>query len=382
MPSIAHLVLGGVFGICLYYISNGKFSKTHVFVLFLNNYLGPDTGWVLGPIGPFTHTLVGWCLFAFILAIFYHYFTRFGLKLNGLKDIELIDHGKSKMPYLSVYCLVAAGGIMHNYLDGIMNNTGRFYFIPELSTGYSGLNMNIEEIINLWWDGVIDFNPILSLLIGISFILGFVFVFVWFIKKNSIFSALISVAYIIAFVVFYYLVGYNSTVHADGPAVLYVSIFWCIPIILCVLSTKSIRLIKRDGRVIKEDLIKKYPRNLIIISIWLLLLGGICSIAAILGLIFQDSLLSIIYEHFGEQISSFASYDQVILTVNLLLILILSISLFNLILGVGLLLKKRTLWKITIYYHLILSWTIIGLIIACAISENSVKNSFLECNFN
>ena len=51
MPSIAHLVMGGIIGLALFYLSDGKFSKTHVFVFFMNNYFGPDVGHALGLTG-------------------------------------------------------------------------------------------------------------------------------------------------------------------------------------------------------------------------------------------------------------------------------------------------------------------------------------------
>ncbi|HEY0090292.1 MAG TPA: hypothetical protein VGB37_15695, partial [Candidatus Lokiarchaeia archaeon] len=90
MPSIAHLILGGIIGLCLYYISDGKFTKTHVFILFLCNYLGPDVGWVLG-IGHYTHSLTFWPIFAIVLAYLYRYFTRFTIKTEGFKKFEIID---------------------------------------------------------------------------------------------------------------------------------------------------------------------------------------------------------------------------------------------------------------------------------------------------
>jgi len=90
IPSIAHLLLGAVVGISLFYISDGKFSKTHAFILMLNNYFGPDAGYLVG-LGNYTHSYLFWPLFAIVLTFFYHYFTKFTIKLDGIKDIELIE---------------------------------------------------------------------------------------------------------------------------------------------------------------------------------------------------------------------------------------------------------------------------------------------------
>ncbi len=45
MPSIGHLLLGGMLSLILYYFGDKKnFTKYHAFILFVNNYLGPDLG--------------------------------------------------------------------------------------------------------------------------------------------------------------------------------------------------------------------------------------------------------------------------------------------------------------------------------------------------
>ena len=167
MPTIAHLVLGALIGICLYYISDGKFSKTHVFVLFLNNYLGPDVGWVLG-LGAITHSILFWPVFAFVLSYFYHYFTRFTIEINGIKNIELIDLEKHKMSYINVYFLVVAGGTLHNYIDGMMNRGGIFHIIPQISS-FNGVSWSVDDFMQLWEVGILGNIPVISLIIAVGF---------------------------------------------------------------------------------------------------------------------------------------------------------------------------------------------------------------------
>ena len=161
MPSIAHLVMGATIGTCLYYISNGKFTKTHVFIFFLCNYLGPDVGWVLG-IGHYTHSLVFWPLFALILAYFYYYFTRFTIKFDGIKSIEIIDLEGHKLHYFSTYMVVLAAGILHNYLDGIMNKGGSFRIIPQLPLSNDELHVTINDFMIFGEKGVFQIPFILS----------------------------------------------------------------------------------------------------------------------------------------------------------------------------------------------------------------------------
>jgi len=209
MPTIAHLVLGALIGICLYYISDGKFSKTHVFVLFLNNYLGPDVGWVLG-LGAITHSIAFWPVFAFVLSYFYHYFTRFTIEIDGIKNVELIDLERHQMSYINVYFLVVAGGTLHNYIDGMMNRGGIFYIVPEISS-FSGVTWTVDDFMQLWETGLLGNIPVVALIIGILLILGFIFLFVWFLKNNSKKAGLITLSYVMLFMLTYFLLGSLST---------------------------------------------------------------------------------------------------------------------------------------------------------------------------
>ena len=167
MPSIAHLVLGGVIALCFYYISNGKFTKTHAFIFFLCNYLGPDVGWVLG-IGRFTHSLLFWPLFALILAYLYHYFTRFTIRIDSIKNVEIIDLEGYKLHYFNTYLLVLAAGILHLYLDGIMNKEGEFRIIPQLPLNYEGLYWTLNDFFIFGEEGVLQIHFLISIFIGVT----------------------------------------------------------------------------------------------------------------------------------------------------------------------------------------------------------------------
>jgi hypothetical protein len=449
MPSIAHLLLGGVIGMCLYYISSGKFSKTHVFVLFLNNYFGPDIGWALGPIGQYTHTLLGWALFAFVVTIFYHYFTRFTIKIDGIRDIELIDYDRPRLSYLNTYYLVLAGGILHNYLDSTMNYGGKFFLIPQLPNGFEGVTLTLNDFIELLRGGIIDANPVISVAIGIIFIIGFIYVFTYFIKDNSIKSGLIVITHVIAFLIYFYLVGGLSTgEHGDAGAIIYISLYWLPVLILCTLSTKTSQdneikersakksssavsksklfylitgiliilggvalMIFRDTLFefllvrnivpltfkaqflnaliiisivmmgiglfiilvwLKLKKIEEHHKNLLVISIWLYLIGLIGVILGLLGILLNELLVTIISSAYGI-LFNYVTFEEAVIIVTIFGIAVLILGLINFFVALGLTFKIRVSWKFGIYYHLILAWTIIGLTISCALSENEVK---------
>ena len=376
MPSIAHLVLGGTLAICLYYISEGKFSKTHCFIFFLNNYLGPDVGWVLG-IGRFSHSLLFWPLFAFILAYIYHYFTRFTIKIDGIRNIEIIDLERHKLHYFNTYLLVLAAGIMHIYLDGVVNKGGRFSVIPEIVPVYEGLFLTYEDFFLFGVDGVFPLYFLVSMFIGISLIFGFIFLFVWFLKNNSKKTALIVFIYIVVFMLFFYLVGSISTMfHLDGGAIIFVSIFWLIPLMLCTMSIKEFKFLRNDK---KSYVRTNRPRiRFSLVITWLLVMGLVSLIFSVLGLMNNEAIVSNIYTRNEDQISEYFSYNDLFIMILAIEIVHLVISILNFICIIGLLFKNKNIWKFTVYYHLIFSWTIIGLIISCVLSEAPIKEMFRE----
>ena len=376
MPSIAHLFMGATIGMCLYYISDGKFTKTHVFILFLSNYIGPDVGWVLG-IGRFTHSLLFWPMFALVLAYVYRYFTRFAIKIDGFKDIELIELDHYKLQYINTYFLVLAGGIMHLYLDGIMNKRGEFLIIPRLIFNSEEYNWKLEDFVNFGKVGFLQVNFLISIIIGITLIFGFIFIFIWFLKQNSKNIAIIAIIYIIVFLIFFYLAGSIVTIfHPDGGAILYVSVFWSVPIILCVLSTKDFESIKKvKGEKIQNNVrdLRNSKIKLSFIIMFLFLFGIISLFLSIYIIIFNNEILNYIFSNYREEISEYFSFSEVHSLIITLAIYLFIISLLNFLCGIGLLFKSKKIWKFTIYYHLIFSWTLIGLVIACMLSEKAVK---------
>ena len=377
MPSIAHLVLGGVIALCFYYISNGKFTKTHAFIFFLCNYLGPDIGWVLG-IGRFTHSLLFWPLFALILAYFYHYFTRFTIRIDSIKNVEIIDLEGHKLHYFNTYLLVLAAGILHLYLDGIINKEGEFRIIPQLPLNHEGLYWTLNDFFIFGEEGVLQIHFLISIFIGVTLIFGFIFIFVWFLKKNSKKNAIIVCIYIVAFVIFFYLAGsIITTFHPDGGAIIYISIFWALPLIFCVLSTREFKFIKRDenGLIKRKKYADKRLGKLYFIIAWLFIIGLLLMIASILGFMHNDAILKHVFSNYGDRISPYFSQNEFLILLLTIETINLVMSLINFFCVIGLLFKNKHVWKFAVYYNLILSWTIIGLTIACALNEKSVKKT-------
>ncbi len=276
MPSIGHLLLGGLLSLILYYFGDKKkFTKYHAFILFVNNYLGPDLGWVL-LIGEYTHTIVGFAIFALFIAFFFSYFTRFS---PDFKRKDLTEHPK-QVPYLNALCLVIAGGTMHNYLDGIINHEGHFYIVPEMG-GIPAVSPTIQDFINVWANGAL-FNSVIAIVIGMTFVMGFIYYFTYVLKHTSMKSLVGTAIYISGFLVCFYLFGNMMTYHGDAGAIFYGLLFWIFPFGLCLLSTKIPRKVGEttvatpsDQRAPRGETLGKALIMLFYLIGILLLLGGV-----------------------------------------------------------------------------------------------------------
>lgn len=452
MPTLPHLILGGIFGICLYYISDKKFTKMHVFILFINNLLGPDLGWVLG-LGTISHSIIGAIFYALLLTFIYHYITKFTIEINGINDIEIIELEKHQLSYSQTYYLVLAGCIMHDYLDFMLNSGGIFIITPSIGES-KGLILSIQDLIGISLNGVVNIELTISFLIAMVLYLGFVISFVYFLKKNTYKEALILILHITIFFMIFYLFGhYKTTFHSDNGAIIYITIFWLFPIILCTLSVKNPRMIKKSRKfpqlvkinkaklyqtlllflaiitmmegiaflIIKDDIIKKVMeseiipveyyndfstglfytsialilvgciefccwvylwrkpyeeknKNIIWTSFLLFFLGGVILAAAIMGLSIQALIFDYVYGRYGSWMANYISKRELINFIFNAGIFLLSLAIIELSIAIILLFRKKIFWKCAVYFHLMISWTIIGLLIACYLSENSVKN--------
>ncbi|MFX1298148.1 MAG: hypothetical protein ACFFD2_25260 [Promethearchaeota archaeon] len=99
---------------------------------------------------------------------------------------------------------------------------------------------------------------------------------------------------------------------------------------------------------------------------------------SIYGIIYNKEIVDRIFSNYGDNISEYFTYNEVHSLIIAVSIYHLIIALVSFLCGIGLLFKNQRIWKFTVYYHLAFSWTLIGLIIACALNEKSVKNKIFS----
>nr|MDO8117628.1 hypothetical protein [Candidatus Sigynarchaeota archaeon] len=312
MPSIAHLFLGGMVGYSLHVISDKRFSKYHVMILMIANYLGPDLGWVLG-IGDFTHTYVGIIFFDIFLAFFYSYFTRFS---PDFKRKILVDNGYNKVPYMNAFFLACAGGIMHVYLDGVMNHQGDFHLFPGFGT-LDEFVMSINDFFTFWYEPLVPANTIAALLVGMSFVMGFIMFFLHALKTMDARFALKIAAFVAAFMVLYYLVGYLTTLQAEGGAILYVTLFWIVPFGLCAVAMKYPS--PKTSIAVRARVKQHFIPLLLVLD---LVFGAIFLVAGIAFIVLVDDLLPILLGSWAPLSSHATSLHALIIFIGITFIII------------------------------------------------------------
>lgn len=300
--------------------------------------------------------------------MFYHYFSKFSLKSEKITQIELVELDKPKLNFLNVYFLMIAGGTMHNYLDSIINRGGVFPMTPEIS-------LTIQNFMDLWYEPAVEVNLIFSAIVGIMFIFGFIFIFVWFLKNYSLQNLIFPLIYITGFLILFHLTGSVTTLfHSDAGAIFYVFLIW-LPVMGGIsLSVKEFSHTRKDK---KRFNLKERPKTLLnFISAWFLMGAIVLFFGSLLGLIFNEAIITWLFNEWGTQIEEYLTFTQVMETAIGLEVFLLCISALNFICTFGLIIRNRTLWRITIYYQFCISWTLIGLFIACLLSKDSIKTQF------
>jgi hypothetical protein len=162
--------------------------------------------------------------------------------------------------------------------------------------------------------------------------------------------------------------------HSDAGAIFYVFLIW-LPVMGGIsLSVKEFSHTRKDK---KRFNLKERPKTLLnFISAWFLMGAVVLFFGSLLGLIFNEAIITWLFNEWGTQIEEYLTFTQVLEIAIGLEVFLLCISALNFICMFGLIIRNRTLWRITIYYQFCIAWTLIGLFMACLLSKDSIKEQF------
>lgn len=167
MPTFGHIF----YGLCLlipilYFTKEKEFNYKIAFIFLANNIFGPDIVHLFF-ITPF-HSILGFLILAIPLSLFYSYTSRFSLRKSGKNffPLKFVDDGIREINWKNSYCVTAAGGISHFFID-------QFYHFEKEMWIWPGISIHHDEM--LAWGGpayhVVDPLMIIGFVIVISTIL-------------------------------------------------------------------------------------------------------------------------------------------------------------------------------------------------------------------
>lgn len=141
MPTFGHLFFGFCLLIPLMYLMREKFSYKVAIIFFINNLWGPDIV-NLFFVTPF-HSILGFLILAIPYSLVWTYASRFSLRRSDKGfPLKFEDGGIREVNWKNAYCLVAAGGFSHFFIDQFfhteleMNLWDSIWFDIKIPHGY------------------------------------------------------------------------------------------------------------------------------------------------------------------------------------------------------------------------------------------------------
>lgn len=118
MPGFAHVAISLGLSLFVFKATRGKFTPKHAIIFTINSLVGPDLFGIIpyGDVYVFFHGY-GWFVAAVPVALAWSLFTRCSLQWRPLKVTKRDPGREAIISIPEVFCLVAAGGIIHQLVD-------------------------------------------------------------------------------------------------------------------------------------------------------------------------------------------------------------------------------------------------------------------------
>ncbi|MFX1418939.1 MAG: hypothetical protein ACFE9N_08485 [Promethearchaeota archaeon] len=178
MPTFGHLFYGLCLLIPLMYFMRDKFSYKVAIIFFINCLWGPDIV-NLFFVTPF-HSILGFLILAIPYSLVWTYSSRFSL-VRSQKGFPLKfeDSGIREVNWKNAYCLVAAGGFSHFFIDQFFHNALEMNLWDWLSMELKILH---EDILNWTWVPEHMLNPLY--LVGDALVVVLLILSFYFLRKG------------------------------------------------------------------------------------------------------------------------------------------------------------------------------------------------------
>ena len=363
MPSFGHLC----YGLCLlipilYYTKTDEkpFNYKVAFIFLANNIYGPDLFSLFFVIP--THSILGFLLVAIPLALFFSYYSRFSLKRSeGTFPLKFVDDGISEVNYKNSYCITAAGGISHFFID-------QFYHWETEMHVWEGIDITHDQM--LAWGGSAYHYITPLIILGDIVIVGIIILSLYFFMRGSkdTFKFLLGST---AVVVLLMLFVSTSVFWAEREfgAIVHSFVYVLIPLFLLMYAARDVK----DNPITTPDVAKINRKTLLkIVAIISILFSLFMALYAYFAISYASYLAELIIEGFG------GSVTEMTVTVTIIGYVFLTMAVILLIASFGLFLKINICRQIAMVICTYFFVFVFPFAITLFLSENDVKAMFIK----
>ncbi|MFX0075552.1 MAG: hypothetical protein ACFE96_08925, partial [Candidatus Hermodarchaeota archaeon] len=174
MPTFGHLFYGFCLLIPIMYYTRNKFSYKIAFVFMVNNIYGPDIVglYFVTPL----HSILGFLLLAIVYSLVFSYGSRFSLVRSEKRfPLKLVDSGIRELKWLNAYCVTAAGGLSHFFID-------QFFHYGTSMTIWDEISIPLEVMLD--WSGLAYHTVSIYMLVGEAIVVVTLLLSLYFFKKG------------------------------------------------------------------------------------------------------------------------------------------------------------------------------------------------------
>ena len=152
MPTFGHIFYGLCLLIPILYYTRNKFSYKVAIIFLVNNLWGPDLV-NLFFVTPF-HSIFGFLILAIPYSLVWTYSSRFSL-IRSKKGFPLKfeDTGIREVNWKNAYCIVAAAGLSHFFIDQFFHDTYKMNLWSSGVSFWGDFQLLHSDILNWTWIG-------------------------------------------------------------------------------------------------------------------------------------------------------------------------------------------------------------------------------------
>ena len=235
MPTFGHVFYGLCLLIPILYLTKNEdgFNYKIAFIFLVNNIFGPDAVALLF-ITPF-HSILGFLIYAIPLSLVFSYVSRFSLTESGKKffPLKFIDEGIREVKWKNAYCVTAAGGISHFFIDQFGHWEKAMHIWP-------GIDITHDQM--LAWGGTAYHSYTPLMIIGNIIVITTLLLSLYFLSKGPKKSF---IALLIATVVIVTLMLLVSTLIVNGEreffVIVFATVYILIPLSLLMYAARDVK---------------------------------------------------------------------------------------------------------------------------------------------